>query len=178
MIASLGERRPQFDGPDHFIAHNATVIGSVRIGQGASIWFNVVIRGDNDWIEIGEGSNVQDASVLHTDSGIRLQIGNNVTVGHRVMLHGCTIGDGCLIGIGSTILNNARIGKNCLVGAHSLITEGKVFPDGVLILGSPARVMRPLHADEFSLLKEAARHYVENGRRYAREFAGHAVIEE
>lgn len=178
MIASLGERRPQFDGTDHFIAHNATVIGSVRIGHGASIWFNVVIRGDNDWIEIGENSNIQDASVLHTDTGVRLQVGNNVTVGHRVMLHGCTIGDGSLIGIGSTVLNNARIGKHCLVGAHSLITEGKVFPDGVLILGSPARSVRPLNADEFSLLQMAARHYVENGRRYTREFAEYTPREE
>ncbi len=171
MIASLGERRPQFDGTDYFVAHNATVIGSVRIGRGASIWFNVVIRGDNDWIEIGENSNIQDASVLHTDCGIRLQIGSNVTVGHRVMLHGCTIGDGSLIGIGSTVLNNARIGKNCLVGAHALITEDKVFPDGVLILGSPARTIRPLSADEFSLLQMAAGAYVENGRRFARELA-------
>lgn len=171
MIASLGERRPQFDGTDYFIAHNATVIGSVRIGRGASIWFNVVVRGDNDWIEIGENSNIQDASVLHTDSGIRLLIGSNVTVGHRVMLHGCTIGDGSLIGIGSTVLNHARIGKNCLVGAHSLVTEGKVFPDGVLILGSPAKVVRPLNADEFSMLQAAARSYVENGRLFARNLA-------
>jgi len=178
MIASLGERRPQFDGTDHFIAHNATVIGSVRVGHGASIWFNVVIRGDNDWIEIGENSNIQDASVLHTDAGIRVQIGSNVTVGHRVMLHGCTIGDGSLIGIGSTVLNNARIGKNCVVGAHSLITEGKVFPDGVLILGSPARIIRPLKADEFSHLQMAARHYVENGRRFAREFAEYEASDE
>lgn len=178
MIASLGERRPQFDGTDHFIAHNATVIGSVHIGHGASIWFNVVIRGDNDWIEIGENSNIQDASVLHTDTGVRLQVGNNVTVGHRVMLHGCTIGDGSLIGIGSTVLNHARIGKNCLVGAHSLITEGKVFPDGVLILGSPARILRPLKTDEFSLLQISARHYVENGRRFARELAEYTPREE
>lgn len=173
MIASLGERRPQFEGTDHFVAHNATIIGSVRIGPGASIWFNVVIRGDNDWIEIGENSNIQDGSVLHTDTGIRLQIGRNVTVGHRVMLHGCRIGDGSLVGIGSTILNNARIGNNCLVGAQSLVTEGKVFPDGVLILGAPARVVRPLKADEFNLLQASARHYVENGRRYASEPALH-----
>jgi carbonic anhydrase/acetyltransferase-like protein (isoleucine patch superfamily) len=177
MIASLGERRPQFDGADHFIAHNATVIGSVRIGRGASIWFNVVIRGDNDWIEIGENSNIQDASVLHTDVGIRLQIGSNVTVGHRVMLHGCSIGDGSLIGIGSTVLNNARIGRNCLVGAHSLVTEGKVFPDNVLILGSPAKIIRPLDAAEFSLLQIAARSYVENGRRFIREFTEYQPLE-
>lgn len=169
MIASLGERQPAFEGTGHFVAHNATVIGSVRIGQGVSIWFNAVIRGDNDWIEIGENSNIQDGSILHTDAGIRLQIGRNVTVGHRVMLHGCRIGDGSLIGIGSTILNNARIGNDCLVGAHSLVTEGREFPDRVLILGSPARVVRTLTADEISMLQAAARHYVENGRRYAAE---------
>ncbi len=167
MIASLGDRRPLFDGTDHFVAHNAVVIGSVRIGRGVSIWFNVVIRGDNDWIEIGENTNIQDASVLHTDAGIRLQVGSNVTVGHRVILHGCSIGDGSLIGIGSTVLNHARIGKNCLVGAHSLITEGKSYPDGVLIVGTPAKIIRPLDAGELSLLQTAARSYVENGRRFS-----------
>ncbi|HEX9853152.1 MAG TPA: gamma carbonic anhydrase family protein [Woeseiaceae bacterium] len=171
MIASLGERRPLFDGTDHFVAHNATVVGSVRIGRGVSIWFNVVIRGDNDWIEIGENTNIQDASVLHTDAGIRLQIGSNVTVGHRVMLHGCSIGDGSLIGIGSTVLNRARIGKNCLVGAHSLVTEGKSYPDRVLIVGTPAKVIRPLDAGELSLLQMSARSYVENGRRFSSELA-------
>lgn len=167
MIASLGERQPLFEGSGHFIAHNATVIGSVRIRGGASIWFNAVVRGDNDWIEIGENSNIQDGSILHTDSGIRLCVGDNVTVGHRVTLHGCSIGDGSLIGIGSTVLNEARIGRNCLVGAHSLVTEGKEFPDGVLLMGVPAKAVRPLTDAELATLQMSARVYVENGRRFA-----------
>jgi carbonic anhydrase/acetyltransferase-like protein (isoleucine patch superfamily) len=171
MIASLGERRPVFEGAGHFVAHNATVIGSVRLLGGASIWYNAVLRGDNDWIEIGENSNIQDASVLHTDSGIVLTVGNDVTVGHRAMLHGCRIGDRSLIGIGTTILNNACIGRDCLVAAHSLVTEGKVFPDGVLILGSPAKVVRELSDRERGLLRKSAQAYVENGRRFANELA-------
>ena len=167
MIASLGDRQPVIEGGDQFIAPNATIIGSVRISSGASIWFNAVLRGDNDWIEIGENSNVQDAAVLHTDPGIVLRVGNNVTIGHRVMLHGCEIGDGSLVGIGSTILNNASIGKGCLVGAHSLVTEGKHFPDGVLIVGSPAKVVRELDENERNLLLQSAAVYVANGRRFA-----------
>ena len=169
MIASLGDRQPVFHGAGHFVAHNATVIGSVRLHAGSSIWFNAVLRGDNDWIEIGENSNVQDGCILHTDPGIALTVGKNVTIGHRVMLHGCSIGDGSLIGIGSTVLNHARVGKQCLVGAHSLITEGRTFPDGVLVLGSPAKVIRDLNDDERRLLQGAARVYVENGRRFAAE---------
>jgi carbonic anhydrase/acetyltransferase-like protein (isoleucine patch superfamily) len=171
VILSLGERRPVFEGAGHFVAHNATIVGSVRIRSGTSIWYNAVLRGDNDWIEIGENSNVQDASVLHTDHGIRLTVGDNVTIGHRAMLHGCSIGNGSLIGIGCTVLNNARIGMNCLVGAHSLITEGKVFPDGVLILGSPARAIRELDPGERSLLQMSAKAYVDNGRRFVSELA-------
>ena len=175
MIASLGERRPQFDGTDHFIAHNATVIGSVRIGHGASIWFNVVIRGDNDWIEIGENSNIQDASVLHTDTGVRLQVGNNVTVGHRVMLHGCTIGDDSLIGIKATVLNHARIGRQCLIGAHSLVTEGKEIPDRSLVMGAPAKVIRPLTDEEVARVLRNATHYVEKIAHYRQHLASSPV---
>ncbi|MGB5245855.1 MAG: gamma carbonic anhydrase family protein [Woeseia sp.] len=133
---------------------------------GASVWFAAVLRGDNEWITVGPHSNIQDGSILHTDPGCPLTIGENVTVGHRVMLHGCTIGDGSLIGIGSTVLNKARVGKNCMVGAHSLITEGKEFPDGVLILGSPARIARDLTAGEIALLKTSADVYVKNSLRY------------
>jgi carbonic anhydrase/acetyltransferase-like protein (isoleucine patch superfamily) len=171
VIASLGDRQPVIEGSGHFIAPNATILGSVRIKAGASIWFNAVLRGDNDWIEIGENSNVQDASVLHTDPGIVLDVGNNVTIGHRVMLHGCEIGDGSLVGIGSTILNKAVIGKGCLVGAHSLITEGKRFPDGVLIVGSPAKVVRELDENERNMLLQSAAVYVANGRRFVNEMA-------
>jgi carbonic anhydrase/acetyltransferase-like protein (isoleucine patch superfamily) len=169
MIASLGDREPVIEGSGHFIAPNASIIGSVRLRAGASIWFNAVLRGDNDWIEVGENSNIQDASVLHTDPGIVLKVGNNVTIGHRVMLHGCEIGDGSLVGIGSTVLNTAKIGKGCLVGAHSLVTEGKSFPDGVLIVGSPAKVVRDLTENEQKLLLQSATIYVANARRFVND---------
>jgi carbonic anhydrase/acetyltransferase-like protein (isoleucine patch superfamily) len=162
----LDDRSPVLEGEHHFIAHNATIIGSVRLRNAASIWFNCVLRGDNDWIEIGERSNIQDASVLHTDPGFKLQVGDGVTVGHKVMLHGCTIGDNSLIGIGSTLLNGARVAANCVVGAHSLLTEGKEFPEGSLILGSPASVVRALSADEIAAISKSADAYVANAARY------------
>lgn len=166
MIFTLDGEQPLLDGDRHFIADNAALIGKVRLMPGASVWFAAVLRGDNEWITVGRNSNVQDGSILHTDPGYPLTIGENVTIGHRVMLHGCTIGDGSLIGIGSSVLNNARVGKNCMVGAHSLITEGKEFPDGVLILGSPARIARDLTAEELALLKISANIYVQNSERY------------
>ncbi len=166
MIYTLGEMAPDLVGDSHYIAYNATVIGNVRLKSEASVWFNCVLRGDNEWIEVGERSNVQDACVLHTDPGFPLTIGAGVTIGHQVMLHGCTIGDNSLIGIGSTILNGAIIGKSCLVGAHALITEGKSYPDGSLILGSPARVVRELNDEEIAGMKEAANHYVENAAHF------------
>lgn len=166
MNYSLGEREPVLEGDGHFIAPNATIIGSVRLRAAASVWFNCVLRGDNDWIDIGARSNIQDGSVLHTDPGLELVVGENVTIGHKVMLHGCTIGNRTLIGIGSTVLNGARIGSRSVVGAHSLVTEGKSFPDGVLILGSPARVVRPLEEDEIALLARSADVYVANAARY------------
>ena len=166
MIHTLGEQSPELVGDGHFVAPNATIIGNVRLQPEASVWFNCVIRGDNELIEIGPGSNVQDGSVLHTDPGFPLTIGRGVTVGHKVMLHGCTIGDNSLIGIGSTVLNGARIGSNCLVGASALITEGKSFPDGTVILGTPAKVVRELSDEEIAGLKETASHYVENAARY------------
>ena len=167
MIHALGDCSPEFVGDGHFVAANATVIGNVRLLPEASVWFNCVLRGDNEPIEVGAGSNVQDGCVLHTDPGFPLTIGTHVTVGHKVMLHGCTIGDNSLIGIGSIILNGATIGAKCLVGAHSLVTEGKSFPDGSLILGSPARVVRELTAEEIAGLTESARHYVANAARFA-----------
>ncbi len=157
------------EGSGHFIAENATVIGSVRLAHEASIWFNCVLRGDNDWIEIGERSNVQDGSVLHTDPGLKLSVGRNVTVGHKVMLHGCTVGDDSLIGIGSTILNGASVGKHCMVGAHTLITENKSFPDGTLILGAPARVVRELSDEEIKMISGSADVYVANAKRFNEE---------
>jgi carbonic anhydrase/acetyltransferase-like protein (isoleucine patch superfamily) len=166
VIFSLGERSPELVGDGHFIAGNASVIGNVRLQPNASVWFNCVLRGDNELIEVGEGSNVQDSCVLHTDPGFPLSIGKNVTVGHKVMLHGCRIGENSLIGIGSTILNGAIIGDNCLVGAHSLITEGKSFPDNSLILGSPAKVVRELSDEEIAGIRESAKHYVANAARF------------
>jgi carbonic anhydrase/acetyltransferase-like protein (isoleucine patch superfamily) len=166
VIYSLDERTPEFEGETHFVADSATVIGNVRVRPKASIWFNCVVRGDNDWIEIGNSSNIQDGCVLHTDPGFPLTIGDGVTVGHTVMLHGCTIGNNSLIGIGSTIMNGAVIGDNCLVGANSLITEGKSFPDGSLILGAPAKVVRSLSDEEIASNAESADRYVQNAAQY------------
>ena len=164
-IYSLGEKQPQL-GDDAWVAPNATVIGDVHLGAKASIWWNATLRGDNDPIHIGENTNIQDSSVLHTDEGVPMHIGANVTVGHLVMLHGCTIGDGSLIGIGSIVLNGAVIGKNSIVGANTLIPEGKTYPDRVLIVGSPGKVVRELSDDEVGRLSHAAAHYVNNAMRY------------
>ena len=166
MIYTLGERSPEFEGSDHFVADNATVIGNVRLRDKASVWFNCVLRGDNDWLVVGERSNIQDGSILHTDDGIELVVGDGVTVGHKVMLHGCVIGDNSLIGIGSTILNGARIGANSIVGASSLVTENKSFPDGSLIMGSPARVVRELSDEEVGYIRLSAQVYVDNAKRF------------
>lgn len=150
------------------MADSAEVMGRVKLDKDASVWFGTVIRGDTENISIGAGSNIQDASVLHADFGKPLTVGCNVTVGHQVMLHGCTIGDGSLIGIGAVVLNGARIGRNCLVGAGSLVTEGKEFPDGSMILGSPAKVVRELSPEQIEGLRQSARNYVENARRFKR----------
>ncbi len=164
----LGNEAPKPSDPGRFwAAPDASIIGDVRMGVDVSVWFGTVIRADNEPIVIGARSNIQDLSVLHSDPGSPLTIGEGVTVGHKVMLHGCTVGDGSLIGIGAIILNRARIGANSLVGAGSLITEGKEFPDGVLIMGSPARVVRELTTEQIEGLKRSAEHYVQNGRRFA-----------
>ena len=169
-IYSLGPRRPELRG-DCWIADNATVIGSVILERNASVWFNCVLRGDNDIIAVGEGANIQDGSVLHTDAGIGLSVGANVTVGHMVMLHGCRIGDGSLIGIKSVILNRAVIGRHCLIGANTLIPEGKLIPERSLVMGSPGKVVRQLSDEEVIRLQMSARHYVENWQRYRRELS-------
>ena len=161
----LGDKAPTL-GRESWIAPTATVIGDVRLGDQASIWWGAVARGDNDSISIGANSNIQDGSVLHTDEGVPLTIGANVTVGHLVMLHGCTIGDGSLIGIKSVILSRAVIGKECIIGANSLIPEGKVIPDRSLVIGSPGKVMRQLSDEEVARLYASAQHYVHNAQRY------------
>ncbi len=149
-----------------WIADNAQVMGNVELADDASVWFGVVIRGDTEVIRIGRGSNIQDLSVLHADIGLPLTVGEDVTVGHQVMLHGCTIGDGSLVGIGAIVLNGARIGKNCLVGAGALVTEGKEFADGSMILGSPARAVRQLTPEQMQGLRLSAQFYVANARRF------------
>ena len=168
-VYSLGERKVRVQGTNWYIADSATVIGSVVIEDKASIWFNVVIRGDNDLITIGEGSNVQDGSTLHTDAGIQLSLGRNVSIGHMVMLHGCRIGDGSLIGINSVILNHAVIGQHCLIGAGSLIPEGKTIPEGVLALGSPAKVVRDLSQDEIANLQNIADGYMRRAKIFRQQ---------
>ena len=149
-----------------WVADSAQVMGAVELAEDVGVWFGAVIRGDTEHIRIGRGSNIQDGSVLHADIGMPLTVGEGVTVGHQVMLHGCTIGDGSLVGIGAVVLNGARIGKHCLVGARALVTEGKEFPDGSLILGSPAKVVRPLTPDEIEGLRRSARSYVQNADRF------------
>lgn len=168
MRYSLGDRRLEIKG-EYYIADNATVIGSVVLENNASIWFNAVLRGDNDVITIGENSNVQDGAVLHTDMGIPLTIGKNVIVGHMAMLHGCEIGDGCLIGIGCIILNRAKIGKNCVIGANALIPEGKVIPDGSVVMGSPGQIVKQVSDNQKAMIEFGALHYVENFKRYQRD---------
>jgi carbonic anhydrase/acetyltransferase-like protein (isoleucine patch superfamily) len=165
MIYHLEDRRVNLIGTP-YIAPGATLIGSVTIEKEASIWFNVVIRADNDLIRIGEGSNIQDGSVLHVDPGYPLSVGRLVTVGHRVILHGCTIGDGSLIGMNAVVLNGARIGRGCLIGANALITEKMVVPDGSVVLGSPGKIVRTLDEAGRKRLLESAEHYREQGRRY------------
>lgn len=166
MLYRLGSRIPELRGDTHFIADSAAVIGTVILENNTSIWFGAVLRGDNEPIHIGANSNVQDNAVLHTDPGIPLSVGNNVTIGHQAMLHGCTIGEGSLIGIKSVILNRAVIGKNCLIGANTLITEGKVIPDNSLVVGSPGKVLRSLSEDEIAAMHGNTAHYVENLKHY------------
>ena len=149
-----------------WVADNAQVMGDVEMGAHSSVWYSSVVRGDSDKITIGEGSNVQDGSVLHADVGMPLTLGKHVTVGHMVQLHGCTVGDESLIGIGAIVLNGAKIGKNCLVGAGSLVTEGKEFPDGSMILGSPAKVVRQLSPEQIAGLRRSAQHYIDNAQRH------------
>jgi carbonic anhydrase/acetyltransferase-like protein (isoleucine patch superfamily) len=165
MLWELDDRRVKAQGA-YFVAENATVVGSVELGEGASIWFGAVLRGDADRIVVGAGSNVQDGAVLHTDPGFPLLIGESVTVGHKVMLHGCQIGDNSLIGINAVVLNGARIGANCLIGAGALITEGKEIPDNSVVMGAPGKVVKTLGPEQVAGLKASAAHYVSNGQRF------------
>lgn len=161
----LDDKDPQMSATA-WVADNAQVMGEVILGEDSSVWFGVTVRGDTAPIVIGAGTNVQDGSVLHADEGMPLVLGERVTVGHQVVLHGCTVGDESLIGIGAVVLNGARIGRHCLVGAGALVTEGKEFPDGSMILGSPAKAVRNLTPEQIEGLRRSAEHYVENARRF------------
>ena len=165
MIYDLEKNVPEISA-DSWVAPNAIIIGKVKLEKNSSIWFNAVLRGDIEKIIIDENSNIQDGSVLHTDPGCPLTVGKGVTVGHMVMLHGCEISDDTLIGIGSTILNKAKIGKNCIIGANTLVTENKTIPDNSLVLGSPGKVIRKVTDDEIKVIRENAKHYVKNSKRY------------
>ena len=168
MIFKLDDDTPALH-EDAWVADNASVIGQVTLSKGASVWFNAVLRAENAPIVIGENSNVQDGSVLHVDPGMPLTLGKHVTVGHKVMLHGCTVGDGSLVGINSVVLNGAKIGKGCLIGANALITEGMEVPDGSLVLGSPGKIKGELNDDQKQGLLLSAQHYVQNGKRFQKE---------
>ena len=162
----LDDLSPEID-PDAWVAPTAVLVGKVRLAARASVWFGAVARGDNEWIEVGHGSNVQENVVMHTDMGFPLTIGAGCTIGHKAMLHGCTIGDNSLIGMGATVLNGAVIGRNCLIGAGALITEGKTIPDGSLVMGAPGKVVRQLDQAAIARLEASALHYAENADRFA-----------
>ena len=163
-IYELGDYVPKIS-ESAWVADSAQVIGRVALAEGASIWYGAVLRGDNDWITVGARSNVQDCSMLHTDLGWPLTLGDDVSVGHQVMLHGCTVGDGSLIGIQAVVLNGARIGRNCLVGAGAIVTEGKEFPDNSLIIGAPAKVVREITPEQIERMRAGSEHYVHNAQR-------------
>lgn len=167
MIYALDSISPEI-AADAWVADTAVLIGRVVLEPAASIWFGAVLRGDNEEIRVGQGSNIQENAVLHTDMGYPLSIGANCTIGHKAMLHGCTIGEGSLIGMGATVLNGAKIGKGCLIGAGALITEGKEIPDGSLVMGAPGKVVRLLDAEAQARLLQSARSYQANARRYAK----------
>ena len=164
----LGDDQPRL-GEGAWVADSAQVIGRVELGAGASVWYGSILRGDNEWIAIGEGTNVQDACVLHTDMGFPMRIGRGVSIGHQVMLHGCTVGDGSLIGIQAILMNGVRIGRNSIVGAGAVVTEGKEFPDNSLIVGAPARLVRELTPEQVEKLKHNAEHYIDNAQRHRRD---------
>tara|TARA_Y100001954_G_scaffold12468_1_gene12121 strand:+ start:197 stop:724 length:528 start_codon:yes stop_codon:yes gene_type:complete len=166
MIINLGDKKLKTVDDNFWIAPNASVIGEVNLERDASVWFNAILRADNEPITIGEGSNVQDGAIIHTDPGFACSIGKKVTVGHLAMLHGCSIGDGSLIGIGSVVLNGAKIGKNCIIGSKALVTEGMEVPDGSMVLGIPGKIKKTLTEEEQSIVPLGAEHYIDNYKKY------------
>ena len=169
MLFSLEGNTPKFDG-SNFVAPDAALIGKVHLLKNASVWFKAVLRGDNELISIGEDSNIQDGTICHTDMGCPLSLGQGVTVGHNVILHGCQISDHVLVGMGSTLMNNVKVGENTIIGAGSVLTEGKEFPEGVLLLGAPARIIRVISEEEKSLIRLSAESYVKNSERFLNSF--------
>ena len=169
MLYKLGDREVQTEG-NYWVADNAIVLGNVLLKNDSSVWFNAVLRGDNDLITVGEGSNVQDGAILHTDPGYPLVIGPHVTIGHQAMLHGCEIGEGSLVGIHAIVLNGAKIGKNCIIGANALVTEGKVIPDNSMVLGSPGKVAKTMSDEQAQAIRMGAAHYVKNAQRFKEQF--------
>ena len=169
-LYAIGQLEPKLPAPDRcWIAPNATVIGEVEIGEDVGIWFGAVLRGDNEPIVLGAGTNIQEGVMIHNDQGFPVTIGQGCTIGHHAIIHGCTIGDNSLIGMGATVLNGAKIGNNCLVGANALVTEGKEIPDNSLIVGSPAKAIRTLDDTAVAALRKSAAHYVERWKLYARD---------
>ena len=168
-LYSIGERKPRLVGSHHYIAHDATLVGDITLENNVNVWFQVVIRAENDRVHIGEGCNIQDGSVLHVDPGYPLTLARSVSIGHKVMLHGCTIGEGTLVGINSVVMNGAKIGRGTLIGANTLIPEGKEIPDNSLVMGAPGKVVREVSPAQHETLVNSARGYVENWKRYRRE---------
>lgn len=177
MLYTLGDTAVRADGA-FWVADNAVVVGKVLLQRDASVWFNAVLRGDNELITVGEGSNIQDGAVLHTDPGFPLLIGPHVTVGHKAMLHGCEIGEGSLIGINAVVLNGVKIGRNCIIGANALITEGKEIPDNSMVMGTPGKVVKTLSEEQGMAIRSGARHYVENARRFREQMTVQTDVEQ
>jgi carbonic anhydrase/acetyltransferase-like protein (isoleucine patch superfamily) len=169
MIYTLGDRRIETASEDYYVAPDASVIGTVRFGVGASVWFNCVLRGDSDWINLGDGANVQDGTVIHTDEGEPTTLGVKVSVGHRAMLHGCNVGDSTLIANGAMVLDRARVGCHCIIAAGALIPPGKVIPDGSVVMGSPGQVVRQVNERDLQMIESIAQHYMQRIRQYRRE---------
>lgn len=166
MIYTLGEKRVETDGEDYYVAPSAQVIGTVRLGRGASVWFNCVLRGDSDWIEIGAGTNVQDGAIIHTDEGVPVRIGADVTIGHMAFLHGCTVGDGSLIANGAMVLDRVRIGRGCVIAAGALVPPDKEIPDGAVVMGAPGKIVREVTERDRALIARAGEIYRERARHY------------
>lgn len=171
MIYSLGDKKIQTAGDEYYVAPGACVIGNVRFGIGASVWFNCVLRGDSDWIILGDGTNVQDGTIIHADEGEPATLGSNVSVGHRALLHGCTVGDSTLIANGAMVLDRATVGSHCLIAAGALVPPGKIIPDGSVVMGMPGKIVREVNGRDLAMIDFTAAHYIARGRQYRRELS-------